>query len=56
MKMERARIEAEELREWCLGEGVETVPLAPTISFANWIFPGYLLPRFLEGHVLRFLY
>jgi len=44
------------LREWCRGEGLETVPLAPTISFANWIFLGYFLTRLLEGHALRFLY
>jgi hypothetical protein len=44
------------LREWCAAEGIETVPLAPTISFANWIFLGYFLTRLLEGHVLRFLY
>jgi len=48
--------QAEVLREWCEGEGIETVPLAPTISFANWIFLGYFLTRLLEGHVLRFLY
>jgi hypothetical protein len=44
------------LQEWCRAEGIETVPLAPTISFANWIFLGYFLTRLLEGHVLRFLY
>ncbi|MDD5303021.1 MAG: hypothetical protein PHS14_07910 [Elusimicrobia bacterium] len=44
------------LQEWCREEGLETVPLAPTISFANWIFLGYFLTRLLEGHVLRFLY
>jgi len=48
--------QAEVLREWCRSEGLETVPLAPTISFANWIFLGYFLTRLLEGHVLRFLY
>lgn len=48
--------QAEVLREWCREEGIETVPLAPTISFANWIFLGYFLTRLLEGHVLRFLY
>ena len=48
--------QAEALREWCGAEGIETVPLAPTISFANWIFLGYFLTRLLEGHVLRFLY
>ncbi len=48
--------QAEALRAWCREEGLETVPLAPTISFANWIFLGYFLTRLLEGHVLRFLY
>lgn len=48
--------QAEVLKEWCAAEGIETVPLAPTISFANWIFLGYFLTRLLEGHVLRFLY
>lgn len=48
--------QAEALREWCGEEGIESVPLAPTISFANWIFLGYFLTRLLEGHVLRFLY
>lgn len=48
--------QAEALRGWCRDEGLETVPLAPTISFANWIFLGYFLTRLLEGHVLRFLY
>lgn len=48
--------QAEALKAWCRDEGIETVPLAPTISFANWIFLGYFLTRLLEGHVLRFLY
>ncbi len=48
--------QAEALRAWCKEEGLEAVPLAPTISFANWIFLGYFLTRLLEGHVLRFLY
>ncbi len=48
--------QAEALREWCREQGLETVPLAPTISFANWIFLGYFVTRLLEGHVLRFLY
>jgi hypothetical protein len=48
--------QAEVLREWCTEAGIETVPLAPTISFANWIFLGYFLTRLLGGHVLRFIY
>jgi hypothetical protein len=50
------REQAEALRTWCREKGVETVPLAPTISFANWIFLGYFLTRLLDGHVLGFLY
>jgi hypothetical protein len=49
-----AQVEA--LKEWCLREEVEVVPLAPTISFANWIFLGYLLTLLLDGHVLSFVY
>jgi len=48
--------QAEALKRWCAEAGIETVPLAPTISFANWIFLGYFLTRLLEGHVLRNLY
>ncbi len=44
------------LREWCLENGVEEVPLAPTISFANWIYLGYFLTVVLQGHVLQPLY
>ena len=48
--------QAEALKPWCEEQGVEAVPLAPTISFANWIFVGYALTLLLGGHVLRFLY
>lgn len=48
--------QAKVLREWCREEGLKTVPLAPTISFANWIFLGFFLTRVLQGHVLRMLY
>ena len=44
------------LRAWCEENGVESVPLAPTISFANWIYLGYFLTVVLQGHVLRRLY
>ena len=44
------------LREWCEENGVESVPLAPTISFANWIYLGYFLTVVLQGHVLQRLY
>lgn len=50
------REQVEALKEWCLREEVEVVPLAPTISFANWIFVGYLLTWLLDGHVLRMVY
>ena len=48
--------QAEALKPWCREQGIENVPLAPTISFANWIFAGYLLTLTLGGHMLRFLY
>ncbi len=48
--------QVEALKEWCLREEVAVVPLAPTISFANWIFLGYLLTLLLDGHVLSFVY
>lgn len=44
------------LRVWCEARGVAVVPLAPTISFANWIFLGYILTWALDGHVLRAVY
>lgn len=48
--------QAAALREWCADNGVESVPLAPTISFANWIYLGYFLTVLLRGHVLQPLY
>lgn len=47
------REQARVLRAWCRVKGVEQVPLAPTISFANWIYLGYFLSALLRGHVLR---
>lgn len=44
------------LQAWCRRRRVRQVPLAPTISFANWIFFGYFLTWITRGHVLRFLY
>lgn len=44
------------LREWCADNDIESVPLAPTISFANWIYLGYFLTVFIQGHVLQPLY
>lgn len=48
--------QAEALRDWCEENGVMSVPLAPTISFANWIFFGYFLTLMIDGHVLAFAY
>lgn len=48
--------QAEALKEWCRERGVEAVPLAPTLSFASWIFVGYLLTVLLDGHVFQFLF
>ena len=48
--------QAAALREWCDDNEVASVPLAPTISFANWIYLGYFLTVVLQGHVLRRLY
>lgn len=48
--------QAEQLRRWCRRRGVPVVALAPTISFANWIFFGYLLTLLLNGHVLMYVY
>lgn len=44
------------LREWCEANEIESVPLAPTISFANWVYLGYFLTVVLDGHVLRSVY
>lgn len=48
--------QAAALRAWCEENGIESVPLAPTISFANWIYLGYFLTVLLQGHVLQPLY
>lgn len=48
--------QAEALREWCRENEIDSVPLAPTISFANWIYLGYFLTVLLQGHVLQPLY
>ena len=44
------------LRKWCADNGVTAIPLAPTISFANWVYLGYFITIVLDGHVLRWLY
>lgn len=42
------------LREWCAKNGIEKVPLAPTMSFAFWIFLGVFVSLCLRGgHVLE---
>jgi hypothetical protein len=49
--------QAQALQEWCAREGVEMIPLTPTISFAPWIFLGFFLARVLGGaHVLEYLF
>lgn len=48
--------QAEALKPWCEEQGVDQVPLAPTISFANWIFIGYLLTLLINGHVFSAVY
>jgi hypothetical protein len=48
--------QAEALRVWCVDNEIESVPLAPTISFANWIYLGYFLTAVLQGHVLQPFY
>ena len=47
--------QVEALRGWCRRNGVETVPLSLTTSFAPWIFLGYFITWLLGGHVLRFV-
>jgi hypothetical protein len=45
------------LKVWCEEENVETVPLAPTMSFAFWIFFGFFLSMITGGrHVLQVLF
>jgi hypothetical protein len=45
--------QAAALQEWCAREGVEMIPLTPTISFAAWIFLGFFLARIMRGgHVM----
>lgn len=43
------RDQAEAVREWCAANGVETVPLKPTVSFASFIFLGMFLSLLLKG-------
>lgn len=49
------REQAEALKGWCRGAGIESVPLTPTVSFAVWIFLGVFLTAAWRGHVLRLL-
>lgn len=48
--------QAKALRRWCERNRIDLVPLAPTISFANWIYLGYFLTCLLQGHVLKGVY
>lgn len=41
--------QAEAVKEWCAKEGVSEVPLAPTMSFASWLFLGCALTALLGG-------
>ncbi len=43
------------LRDWCRGRGIEKVPLAPTMSFASWIFLGFALSWLLRADVVRMM-
>jgi hypothetical protein len=46
--------QAQALKQWCADRGVETVPLAPTVSFASWIFLGSAVSLLLAGrHLLE---
>lgn len=46
----------EALKEWCEENGIEQIPLAPTMSFASWIFVGYALTSLLDGPVMHFVF
>ncbi|MFI5361192.1 MAG: hypothetical protein ACHQ49_04415 [Elusimicrobiota bacterium] len=49
--------QAQALQEWCAREGVDMIPLTPTISFAAWIFLGFFLARIMKGaHVMGLLF
>jgi hypothetical protein len=48
--------QATALKAWCEERDIEVVPLAPTMSFASWVFAGYLLTVLFDGHVFKFLY
>lgn len=48
--------QAQALTVWCRENAVAEVPLAPTLSFASWIFFGYLLCGIFGGrHLLDFV-
>ncbi|NNN04453.1 MAG: hypothetical protein HKL90_00995 [Elusimicrobia bacterium] len=48
--------QAQALQEWCARNGVEMIPLTPTISFAFWIFLGFFLAWVMKGeNVMGFL-
>lgn len=48
--------QVEALKRWCAEHSVASVPLAPTLSFASWIFAGYLLTAVIDGHLLKFVF
>jgi hypothetical protein len=46
--------QARALKAWCRVNSIDVIPLAPTMSFAGWIFFGYFLSFLLGGaHVLE---
>lgn len=48
--------QAKALAAWCRRHEILEVPLAPTLSFASWIFLGFLLCGLFEGrHLLDFV-
>jgi hypothetical protein len=47
--------QAEALKSWCAENGIETVPMTTTMSFAHWIFLGYFATWALGGSVLKVL-
>jgi hypothetical protein len=50
----QAQVDA--LKEWCAEEGIATVPMTTTMSFAHWIFLGYFATWLLGWSVLKVLH
>jgi hypothetical protein len=48
------RDQVDSVKQWCEARSIEVVPLAPTMSFALWIFLGFFICYVLSGgHVLE---